>query len=169
MTKHATVIRYNKGLEEADKKIVELLDRYKNVKSRRPQPVGQHQLCLRAPAYNMLELSRVVVQGAILRDESRGAHYKPDFPERDDEHFLKTTKASFTASRGPALRVRGRRYAVHQAAPAPLRRNQVSRGRLTMANKTVQFEIKRQASPDAPAVWESFEIEWRPGMNVISA
>ena len=38
-----------------------------------------------------------------------------------------------------------------------------------MANKRVQFEIKRQASPDAPAVWESFEIEWRPGMNVISA
>ena len=38
-----------------------------------------------------------------------------------------------------------------------------------MANKIVQFEIKRQASPDAPAVWESFEIEWRPGMNVTSA
>ncbi len=45
---------------------------------------------------NMLELSRVVVQGAILRDESRGAHYKPDFPDRNDEKFLKTTKASFT-------------------------------------------------------------------------
>src|ERR1700754_5033491 len=38
-----------------------------------------------------------------------------------------------------------------------------------MANKTVQFEIKRQAGPDAPAVWEKFELEWRPGMNVISA
>ena len=35
--------------------------------------------------------------------------------------------------------------------------------------KTVQLEIKRQASPDAPAVWEKFELEWRPGMNVISA
>lgn len=38
-----------------------------------------------------------------------------------------------------------------------------------MADKTVAFEIKRQASPDAPAVWEKFEIAWRPGMNVISA
>jgi succinate dehydrogenase / fumarate reductase iron-sulfur subunit len=38
-----------------------------------------------------------------------------------------------------------------------------------MANKTVQFEIKRQASPDAPAVWEKYEIERRPGMNIISA
>jgi succinate dehydrogenase / fumarate reductase flavoprotein subunit len=35
------------------------------------------------------------VQGARLRDESRGAHYKPDFPERNDEKFLKTTKASY--------------------------------------------------------------------------
>ena len=32
----------------------------------------------------------------MLRDESRGAHYKPDFPDRNDEKFLKTTKASFT-------------------------------------------------------------------------
>ena len=38
-----------------------------------------------------------------------------------------------------------------------------------MANKMVKFEIKRQANPDAPAVWESFELEWRSGMNVISA
>jgi succinate dehydrogenase / fumarate reductase iron-sulfur subunit len=38
-----------------------------------------------------------------------------------------------------------------------------------MATKTVKFEIKRQASPDAPAVWESFELAWRAGMNVTSA
>jgi len=38
-----------------------------------------------------------------------------------------------------------------------------------MATRTVAFEIKRQASPDAPAVWENFELEWRPGMNVVSA
>src|SRR5207245_1617869 len=45
--------------------------------------------------YNMLQLARVIAQGAVLRDESRGAHYKPDFPERDDKNWLKTTKASF--------------------------------------------------------------------------
>ncbi len=38
-----------------------------------------------------------------------------------------------------------------------------------MATRTVTFEIKRQASPEAPAVWERFELEWRPGMNVISS
>ena len=38
-----------------------------------------------------------------------------------------------------------------------------------MATRTVTFEIKRQASPEAAAVWERFELEWRPGMNVVSA
>jgi succinate dehydrogenase / fumarate reductase flavoprotein subunit len=100
MTKHATVIRYNKGLEEADKKIIELLDRYKNVNLADRSQWANTSFAFARQLYNMLELSRVVVQGAILRDESRGAHYKPDFPERDDEHFLKTTKANFTAA-GP--------------------------------------------------------------------
>jgi succinate dehydrogenase / fumarate reductase flavoprotein subunit len=47
--------------------------------------------------YNMLQLARVIAQGAAWRNESRGAHYKPDFPERDDANFLKTTKAFFAA------------------------------------------------------------------------
>ena len=45
--------------------------------------------------YNMMQLARVIAQGAAMRDESRGAHYKPDFPERDDKKWLKTTKACF--------------------------------------------------------------------------
>jgi succinate dehydrogenase / fumarate reductase flavoprotein subunit len=40
--------------------------------------------------------------GALLRDESRGAHYKPEFPERNDEQFLKTTIAEYTPS-GPKI------------------------------------------------------------------
>ena len=50
----------------------------------------------------MLELSRVIAVGALNRDESRGAHFKPDFPERNDERFLKTTEARYTAA-GPVL------------------------------------------------------------------
>jgi succinate dehydrogenase / fumarate reductase iron-sulfur subunit len=38
-----------------------------------------------------------------------------------------------------------------------------------MANKTVIFKIKRQATPDAKPVWEEFELQYRPGMNVISS
>jgi succinate dehydrogenase / fumarate reductase flavoprotein subunit len=96
MTEHATVIRYNKGLKLADEKIVELLDRYKKVNLSDRSQWANTSFAFARQLKNMLELSRTVVQGALLRDESRGAHYKPDFPDRNDERFLKTTKASFT-------------------------------------------------------------------------
>ena len=38
-----------------------------------------------------------------------------------------------------------------------------------MANKTVIFKIKRQDNPETKPVWEEFELQWRPGMNVISS
>jgi succinate dehydrogenase / fumarate reductase flavoprotein subunit len=96
MTEHATVIRYNKGLHQADQKIVELLERYKDVNLSDKSQWANTSFAFARQLQNMLELSRAIVQGAILRDESRGAHYKPDFPERNDEKYLKTTKAAFT-------------------------------------------------------------------------
>jgi succinate dehydrogenase / fumarate reductase flavoprotein subunit len=95
MTKHATIIRYNAGLDEADATIVQLLERYKNVNLSDKSQWANTSFAFTRQLYNMLELARVIVQGARLRDESRGAHFKPDFPDRDDERFLKTTKASF--------------------------------------------------------------------------
>ncbi len=95
-TEHATVIRYNKGLKLADEKIVELLERYKKVNLSDRSQWANTSFAFARQLKNMLELSRTLVQGALLRDESRGAHYKPEFPDRNDEKFLKTTKASFT-------------------------------------------------------------------------
>lgn len=95
MTRHATIIRYNAGLEEADAKIVELLERYNRINLSDRSQWANTSFAFTRQLYNMLELARVVVQGAHLRDESRGAHYKPEFPERNDEKFLKTTKASY--------------------------------------------------------------------------
>jgi len=95
MTKNVTVIRYNKNIQQTDEKIVELLGRYKNINLSDKSQWANTSFAFTRQLYNMLQISRVVAQGAALRDESRGAHYKPDFPERDDEKFLKTTKATF--------------------------------------------------------------------------
>src|ERR1700749_1727190 len=95
MTKHATIIRYNAGLEEADAKIVELLHRYRSVNLSDKSQWANTSFAFTRQLYNMLQLARVIVQGARLRDESRGAHYKPDFPDRNDAQFLKTTKAAY--------------------------------------------------------------------------
>jgi len=48
---------------------------------------------------NMLVLAKVITLGAIARNETRGAHYKPEFPNRDDANWLKTTIASWDAGK----------------------------------------------------------------------
>ncbi|HTR24928.1 MAG TPA: succinate dehydrogenase flavoprotein subunit [Terriglobales bacterium] len=95
MTKECTVIRYNKGCQAADAKVVELLHRFKNINLSDRTQWANTTVAFARQLYNMLQLSRVIAQGAAMRDESRGSHYKPDFPDRDDVNWMKTTKASF--------------------------------------------------------------------------
>jgi succinate dehydrogenase / fumarate reductase flavoprotein subunit len=96
MTDHVTVIRYNKKLQETDDKILELMERHRRVGLRdRSRWANQEAVFVRHLG-NMLELARAITRGALLRNESRGAHYKPEFPERDDQNWLKTTLARWT-------------------------------------------------------------------------
>ncbi len=97
MTKNCTVIRYNKNLKDTDAKLVELLERYRNVNLSDRSMWANTSFVFTRQLYNMLQLARVIVQGAEARNESRGAHYKPDYPDRDDTNWLKTTKAYFAA------------------------------------------------------------------------
>lgn len=50
----------------------------------------------------MVEMSKAIVGGAIERQESRGAHFKMDTPQRDDQNWLCTTKATWTPQ-GPVF------------------------------------------------------------------
>ncbi|HVO82654.1 MAG TPA: succinate dehydrogenase flavoprotein subunit [Terriglobales bacterium] len=95
MTKDCTVIRYNKPLKATDAKLVELLQRFQKINLSDRSQWANTTVAFARQLYNMLQLARVIAQGAAMRDESRGAHYKPDFPERDDKNWLKTTKATF--------------------------------------------------------------------------
>jgi len=95
MTKNCTVIRYNKDLEQTDAKLLELLDRFNRINLSDKSQWANTSFAFTRQLYNMLQLSRVIAQGAAMRDESRGAHFKPDFPDRDDKNWLKTTKAYF--------------------------------------------------------------------------
>jgi len=95
MTRNCTVIRYNKNLQQTDAKLVEFLERFNHINLSDKSQWANTSFVFTRQLYNMLQLSRVIAQGAALRDESRGAHYKPDFPDRDDKNFLKTTKAYF--------------------------------------------------------------------------
>jgi len=102
MTEHVTVVRYNAKLRETDHKLQELLDRYPKVNVLDTGRWANQSLTFTRQLYNMLQLARVITLGALARDESRGAHYKPDFPDRDDVKWLKTTKARFDGQ-GPVF------------------------------------------------------------------
>jgi succinate dehydrogenase / fumarate reductase flavoprotein subunit len=95
MTKDCTVIRYNKNLLQTDARLVELLERYRKINLSDRTQWANTTIVFARQLYNMMQLARVIAQGARMRDESRGAHYKPEFPERDDKNWLKTTKAYF--------------------------------------------------------------------------
>jgi succinate dehydrogenase / fumarate reductase flavoprotein subunit len=95
MTEHVTVTRVNRNLEAAHNKLRELQDRFRRVNLSDRTRWSNQTLNFTRELENMLLLARVITLGALARNESRGAHYKPDFPNRDDANWLKTTRAKW--------------------------------------------------------------------------
>ncbi len=111
MLRDCTIERHNAKLDKVIEKIGELDERAKNVKCTDDSPrVNQGAQFVRH-LQNMLVLARVIAQGARNRDESRGAHYKPDFPKRNDAEFMRTTLAKHGGP-GDVKYIRGFDYAI---------------------------------------------------------
>lgn len=102
MVENVTIVRHNDKLKETDGKIRELQERWKKLNVLDTQMWANQAVAFANQLWHMLELARVITLAALQRDESRGAHFKPDFPSRDDEHWLKTTIAEHTPD-GPKL------------------------------------------------------------------
>jgi succinate dehydrogenase / fumarate reductase flavoprotein subunit len=102
MTDNVTVVRYNDRLKKTDEKIQELMERYKKINVVDTSKWSNQAVMYTRQLWGMLQLARVITLGAYNRNESRGAHYKPEFPDRNDEEWLKTTKARYTPD-GPAF------------------------------------------------------------------
>lgn len=97
MVKYVTVKRNNKDLLQTLDKIKELKERYKNISLADRSQFANQTFTFANQFKSMLELSEVITKGAFCRDEFRGSHFKPEFPNRDDEKFLKTTIATYDA------------------------------------------------------------------------
>jgi len=95
MTEHVTVTRINKNLESTYSKLGELQERYRRINLSDRTRWSNQTLNFARELANMLVLARVITAGALCRNESRGAHYKPEFPTRDDANWLKTTRAKW--------------------------------------------------------------------------
>ncbi|HMQ05003.1 MAG TPA: succinate dehydrogenase flavoprotein subunit [Pyrinomonadaceae bacterium] len=97
MTDNVTVVRYNDRLKATDDKIRELQERLGKISINDSNLWATQAIPHARQLRNMLELARVITLGALNRNESRGAHYKPEFPDRNDEEWLKTTIAEYSA------------------------------------------------------------------------
>lgn len=96
MTNNVGIVRYNDKLKETDIKLQEFMGRWKHIKMIDSGSYSNQTVMFVKQLKNMMELARVITIGALNRNESRGAHYKPEFPDRNDEEYLKTTKAFWT-------------------------------------------------------------------------
>lgn len=97
MVQHVTVKRNNKNLKETLENIKKIRERYKHI-SLDDKGGSLNQTYAFANQFrSMLELALIITKGALLRDEFRGSHFKPEFPERDDENWLKTTIATYNS------------------------------------------------------------------------
>ncbi|WP_406657502.1 FAD-dependent oxidoreductase [Methanolobus sp. ZRKC2] len=102
MQEYVGVFRNRERLEHALKVIRELKDRGKNLKVKSTTSTFNFELMNAIELKGMLELGHVITLGALIREESRGAHYRTDFLERDDKNWLKHTLAYYTPE-GPEL------------------------------------------------------------------
>ena len=96
MMKNAGVFRTEESLKKQKEILKDLRNRYKNIRIDDKSKVYNTDLQEAIELGHMLDYSLFIVEGALARKESRGAHFRNDFPKRDDKKFLKHTFATMS-------------------------------------------------------------------------
>jgi succinate dehydrogenase / fumarate reductase, flavoprotein subunit len=91
------IFRTRVELERALAKVAEVRDRYRHVRVSSPALHMNYELIAAMELEQMIDVAHAIALGALLREESRGSHYRRDFKDRNDTDWLKHT----LAMRGP--------------------------------------------------------------------
>ena len=102
MVNYITVKRNNRDLEKAIEGILQIKERLQRISLDDKGSIMNQTYQFASQFSAMIEIALVIAKGALLRDEFRGSHYKPEFPLRDDKNWLKTTIATYSP-RGPII------------------------------------------------------------------
>jgi len=102
MDKYVGVYRTGEEMTAGLKKVRELKERYKNISIADKGAVYNTNLMNSMEVQNLLDLAEILVLAALTREESRGGHARYDFPNRDDDKWLKHTLVTYT-EQGPKL------------------------------------------------------------------
>ena len=95
MTSKVGIFRRGQDLEDAVTELEQLLIRSRSIRVRDAQPGANPELVTAYRTQRMLKLALTIAHGAATRKESRGAHYREDFPVRNDAEWLKRTLSSW--------------------------------------------------------------------------
>ncbi|MCE9558675.1 MAG: FAD-binding protein, partial [Armatimonadetes bacterium] len=95
MWNNCGIWRVQRDLLNARDGLNDIADRAKNCASIDGSPWANQSAPFTRSLQHMIEMSKAIVGAAIVRDESRGAHFKMDTPDRDDTKWLCTTKAMY--------------------------------------------------------------------------
>lgn len=103
MMEKGSVFRNGEGLMEGNKEIRSLKERYKDIEIKNQGKAFNFELMEAIELGHQLDLSEAILFSALQRRESRGAHFREDFPMRADRYFLKHTLV-FQTPKGPKVR-----------------------------------------------------------------
>lgn len=95
MNKYVTIERVNKDLDYCFDEVKKILKRWDNIGIVDQASWANQEAMFARQLRNMILYALVVTKAARMRDESRGAHYKREFPVRDDERFMKITVVEY--------------------------------------------------------------------------
>ncbi len=96
MSKYCGIIRNRENLESGIQEINELSSQWKLVSVMDNSKIFNTDLISALETENLLELAKVIINSAYIRTESRGAHYRTDYPVSDDKKWLKHTLVQIT-------------------------------------------------------------------------
>jgi fumarate reductase flavoprotein subunit len=95
MTHKVGIFRDGERLQRAVETLQELQRRSGDIGLRRNAPGANPELVAAYRLQRMLKLAQCVAYGALQRNESRGAHYRADFPQRNDQDWMRRTLATW--------------------------------------------------------------------------
>ena len=103
MSEKVGIFRTREELEQALKKVIEFKERYREVGVSSTARHMNYELTAAVELEYMLEVAHTIVLGAVLREESRGSHFRLDFNTRNDKDWLKHTIARMGSDGTPAI------------------------------------------------------------------
>ena len=103
MSEQVGIFRTREEMDQALETLVEVKQRYRNVGVSSPARHMNYELVNALELEYMLEVAHTIILGAILREESRGAHFRRDFTTRNDQDWLKHTIARLGPDGEPVI------------------------------------------------------------------